>query len=102
MQQSRQPAEAFEQLLGQLEHVLAGHAGAQQQRQQLGVGQRGGAPRHEFFARPGVEREILECHETLLKAGPGRDVAPILKMRVSLSGHLPRLCPPLLHPCPKL
>jgi len=64
VQQPREPAEAFEQLLRQLQHVLARHAGAQQQSQQLGVGQRGGAARDEFFARAGVEREILERHET--------------------------------------
>jgi len=64
VQQPRKAAEALEQLLRQLQHVLSRHAGAQQQGQQLGVCQRGGAARDELFARAGVEREILERHET--------------------------------------
>ena len=38
-QQAAEPAEAVEQLLGELQHVLAGDAGAQQQGQQFGIGQ---------------------------------------------------------------
>jgi len=78
MQQAREAAEALEQLLGQLQHVLARHAGAQQQGQQLGIRQRGGASRDELFAWTGVEREILECHETLGEtlAEPGGSPGP--------------------------
>lgn len=62
LQQAREAAEALVQLLRELQHVLAGHAGAQQQREQLGVGQRGGAARDELLARAGMFGEILESH----------------------------------------
>jgi hypothetical protein len=38
---------------GQLQHALAAQAGAQQQRQQFGVGQAGGAALQQLFARAG-------------------------------------------------
>ena len=50
VQQAGQAAELVEQLLRELQHRGALQPGAQQQRQQLGVGQRGG-PRASSFSR---------------------------------------------------
>ena len=68
-----------QQFCGQLQHPLAGHAGAQQQRQQLGVGERAGAAGQQFLARLRVGGKVFERHERL---GQGR----VSTMEPSLSG----------------
>ena len=64
-----QAAEAVEQLLGQLQHAEARQAGAQQQREQLGVGQRGRALREQLLARAQRGGQVLERHGCVAAAG---------------------------------
>jgi len=54
LQQPGDAAEAIEQRLRELQHALAGQAGAQQQGQQFGIGQRAGTAGQQLFARPGI------------------------------------------------
>ncbi len=54
LQQAAQATEALQQALGQCQNGLLGGAGAQQQRQQLGVGQGLGAARQQLLARSGL------------------------------------------------
>ena len=62
LQQPRQALEAVEQLLRELQHGRALQAGAQQQGDELGGGQRRGAEREQFLARTSVRRNVLEDH----------------------------------------
>jgi hypothetical protein len=52
----------LQQLLRQLQHAFAHDAGAQQDGQQLRIGQRGGPARQELFARLRVGRKVFERH----------------------------------------
>ena len=51
-----------QQLLRHLQHALAHDAGAQQDGQQLGIGQRGRAARQQFFMGLGVGGQVFEGH----------------------------------------
>ena len=63
MQQALDAAEMIERLLGELEHGDAAQSGAQQQRDQLGIGKGAGALRKQLFARAGVGGNVLENHD---------------------------------------
>jgi len=80
-QQAREPAEAAEELLGELEDAGADQSGAQQQGDQLGVGERGGPLREQLLARAGRGGNVLEH---LGSAGQGAK-APARKIGLSLS-----------------
>ena len=71
VEQAGDAAKGVKQFLRQLQHVLADHTGAQQQRQQFDIAQGNGAAGHEFFARPGFGRQILEGHCVASPAGRG-------------------------------
>ena len=71
VQQAGQAAEAVEQRLRQLQHAQARQAGAQQQRQQLGVGQRAGAAGQQLFARPGVGGQVFQRQWRAACSGSG-------------------------------
>ena len=51
-----------EQLFGQLEHVFARHARAQQDGQELHVAQCLWATRQQFFARTRIHRQVFDAH----------------------------------------
>ena len=59
-QQAGEAAEGAEQLLGELQHAGADQAGAQQQRDQLGVGERGRPQGEQLLARSGRGGNVLE------------------------------------------
>ena len=59
-QQSGEAAEGAEQLLGELQHAGADQAGAQQQGDQLGVGERRRPEGEQLFARSGRGGNVLE------------------------------------------
>jgi hypothetical protein len=63
----------------ELQHPLARHAGAQQQRQQLGIAERAGAAGQQLLARLRVGGKVFECHG---RPGRGR----VSTMEASLSG----------------
>ena len=79
-QQAGEAAEAAEQLLGELKDAGADQAGAQQQRDQLGVGERRRPQGEQLFARPGRSGNVLE------HGGSSRRQRPrLVKCRSSLS-----------------
>jgi hypothetical protein len=53
-----------------VQHILAHHAGAQQQGQQLGIPERSGAMCNEFLARMRTDRQVLERHGLCGLMGP--------------------------------
>ena len=69
MQQPGDAAEIFQQLLAQLQRIFAGQAGAQQQRQQLGIAERAGAAGQQFFARTDVGGEVFHQHGQAIAGG---------------------------------
>jgi hypothetical protein len=73
------PPKAAEQLLGELEDAGSDQSGAQQQRDQLGVGERRRPEGEQLFARPGRSGNVLE------HGGSNRRLTPARKMRSSLS-----------------
>jgi len=62
IQQSGDAAKAVQKVLRQVQHALAGQAGAQQQGQQLHVAQGAGAAREQLLARAGVGGQVLNRH----------------------------------------
>ena len=58
----RVDAGRVQQLLCHLQHALAHDAGAQQDGQQLGIGQGGGAACQQFFAGLGVGGQVFKGH----------------------------------------
>jgi hypothetical protein len=60
--QAAQAAEVGQQPLRELQHAGAGDAGAQQQREQLGVGERLRAACEQLLARAGLGRQLLDRH----------------------------------------
>jgi hypothetical protein len=78
LQQPRQPAAAFQQSLRQAQHTLARQPGAQQQRQQLGVGQRGRASGQQLLARAGIGGQVLQGHW-----GAAGKIGPVYRCRAS-------------------
>ena len=78
-QQAGEAAEGAEQLLGELKDAGADKAGAQQERDQLGVGERCRPQGEQLFARPGRSGNVLQ------HVGSNRGMTPARKMRSSLS-----------------
>lgn len=72
IQQAGEATEAVQQVLREGQHALRPGAGAQQQRQQLGIGQTGHAQGQRTFARPGGGGEVLQVHRAGAAAGRGR------------------------------
>ena len=62
MHQAGQAVELAQQAFGELQHPHAAGAGAQQQRQQLDVGERLGAVGEQLFARAGGAGQFLDRH----------------------------------------
>ena len=89
VQQAGEAAEVAEQLLGQLQHALAGQAGAQQQRQQLGVGQRRGAVREQLLARARIGGQVLQRHGRRAAQVFARLVESLPVYSTRLRAHMP-------------
>ena len=70
MQQACQAAEAIEQGLRHLQHAQTRQAGAQQQGQQLGIGQRSRAAGEQLFARAGVGGQVRKGVQTCVQEPP--------------------------------
>jgi hypothetical protein len=87
LQQAGIAAHAGQHAFGQLQHALAAQAGAQQQRQQFGVGQAGGAVLQQLFTRAGGNRQILDRHGGVVQERQGRGGPGPIECRMSL-------CPP--------
>ena len=51
-----------DQFARQIDGALAGSSDAQKNRQQFGIGKRGGALCHQSFARPLVFGPVSNCH----------------------------------------
>ena len=62
LQQTGEAARGLQHVVGQAEDVTPGQPGAQQQGQQLGVGQGGGAAREKLLSRALVGRELFGAH----------------------------------------
>ena len=79
-------------------HPLAGHAGAQNDGQQLGIRERSRAPLRELFARLGIQGQVFDGHGRQCslahggRGGPSNSTQPrrgyrlALTMQPSLSG----------------
>ena len=68
-QQPLPATEGVEQRLRQLQHALAGEARAQQQRQQLGIGQGRRALCEQLLARAQRGGQVLDGHDLGVRAG---------------------------------
>ncbi|AHF05655.1 hypothetical protein MARPU_16065 [Marichromatium purpuratum 984] len=71
-EQTGQPAVVGEQLARQVDRALAGHSGAQEDRQQLGVGEDLRAVRQQLLARALGARPVADRHRRRLPPGAAR------------------------------